>query len=220
MTRGKPPWFSKCIQRLYQVSAPQTSPLILKPGSYCGRTTGFLSSKHLGGASKAKQDMPAPGTNLPNLKRHCKNLQVAARHRADETYLVEQRRGAPGVHSQMINRSPRIPLLLLTGWVPGDSGFSSHHCSASAHSRVGSTGSPSTAPEIQAPALPHTSHSCTIIFAKPNLQREFLRTSGRLLLGILIIIWFVSSFSENSASYKGLRPDLHTQQPQVPENGQ
>lgn len=123
----------------------------------------------------------------------------------------------------MINCSPRIPPLLLMGWVPGNGGFSSHHCSASAHSTVGSTGSPSTGLGVQVqhqscltPATPVLSSLQSQKISSVNFS-EVLADSSQVYL---IIIWFVSIFSENSASYKGLRPDIHKQQPQVPENGQ
>lgn len=42
-------------------------------------------------------------------------------------------------------------------------------------------------------------YSCTTL-PKPGLQGEFLRTSCKLISGMLIIIWSVSSLSENSSS--------------------
>lgn len=148
---------------------------------------------------------------------------MAASHRVGVTYLAEQRRGSSS-SSQAgdENASPRIPLLHLTGWVPGDVGFSTSMVCLPPQAGLGSCASPRPA---QPPPVSRREfstgaarlYSCTT-FPKPGLQSEFLRSSGRLILGMLIIIGLLVALLKTLV--QTFRPDLQTGQPGVPESGQ
>lgn len=131
---------------------PWVVPGFCPPKSFLSATVPYTEAKHplwqecwlsvskrLGGARCLKGkigNMPAAGTSLPNLKE--------TRQKSSGGWQPQDRRNIPcraekGSSSSSQagddNRSPRIPLLLLIGWVPGDVGFSSHYWSASLHSQ-------------------------------------------------------------------------------------
>lgn len=102
------------------------------------------------------------------------------------------------------NASPRIPLLHLTGWVPGDVGVSTSMVCLPPQARLRFCASPRPAQPLPGSRGEFSTgaarlHSCTTL-PKPGLQGEFLRSSGRLILGYADHYWSVSSLSENSSS--------------------
>lgn len=109
-----------------------------------------------------QEHMPGAGTSLPNL-REGKNLPVAASHWAHVNIPCRAERGSSS-SSQAgdENGSPRIPLLLLTGWLPGDVGSSTTMVSLTPQAGLRSCASPChTAPASLTTGVQHW--SCQVI---------------------------------------------------------
>lgn len=170
--------------------------------------------------------MPGAGTSLPNLKRWQKSSRGCQPQGTCDIPCRAEKGSSSSSQAADENASPRIPLLHLTGWVPGDVGFSTSMVCLPPQAGLRSCASPRPA---QPPPVSRWEfstgaarlYSCTTL-PRPGLQGEFLRSSGRLILGMLIIIGLSVALLKTLVQtlVDTFRPDLQTGQPGVPQSGQ
>lgn len=167
-----------------------------------------------------ERHVPGAGTSLPNL-RDGKNLHVAASHRCDIPCRAEKGSSRSSQAGDE-NGSPGIPLLLLTGWVPGDVDFSTTMVCLPPQAGLRSRASSRPAQPLPVSQWEFSTGArlfCCTTLPKPRLQGQFFRTSGRLILGMLTIIGLSAALLKTPLVQMS-RPDLHAGQPGVPESGQ
>lgn len=121
------------------------------------------------------------------------------------------------------NASPRIPLLHLTGWVPGDVGVSTSMVCLPPQARLRFCASPRPAQPVPgsrwSSALELPGYTPVQPFQSQVSKVNFSEVLADLSWGMLIITGLSAAFLKTPL-VQTFKTDLHTGQPGVPESGQ
>lgn len=153
--------------------------------------------------------MPGAGTSLPNLRWQKSSCGCQPQGTCDIPCRAEKGSSSSSQAGDK-SGSPRIPLLLLTGW-----GRWLHHH----YGLPPSTGRAQVLCKLQASRLPASLMTGVQHWSCQVSKVNFSGSSGRLILGMLITTGLSAAFLKTTLAQM-FRPDLQTRQPGVPESGQ